>query len=198
MIAPVPSATLTSRAATTWRGTVRAELVGFRIAGRETLEDGRLRLPLAWGDGIRGASLRIELAADDWGLFTDVAVRVLDGDGEPVVSDGMGYRILRTGHRPGEPFEGTLAIDAAFADPDGVRPVPVDVERTYLLAEPIAMSIEDSDELELFPDRPRTLSLAADRLPPALPEGAVYVLRLAFTPEDARMPELALELTAGP
>ncbi|RMF76596.1 MAG: hypothetical protein D6738_01155 [Acidobacteria bacterium] len=195
---PAGRVTLVSRAGRTWRGTVRGEIVGFRLAGRESLDAGRLRLPVRWGRGVRGLRARVELSAEDWGRFTDVAVRVLDDDDEPVVSDGMGYRILETEHVPGQPgpFEGTLAIDAAFADPDAVVPVPVDVERTYLLAEPIAMTVDGGDALRLWPDRETTLELTASALPPALPEGAVYVVRLVFTPESGRMPDLELELAA--
>lgn len=197
---PGGSTFLLNRSDRTFEGSVRASLVGHRLSSEEKIGPDPMSLDLPMGPGVAAVEIRASMSAESWNRFTDVAVRILDGEGEALLSDGMSYAVLDTHlDNPaagGETGSYTLQVIAAVADPSDSGTTPLTLERTYRYTEPIPVAVSGDEEIALYPDREATLDLEAARTPPTRPEGAVWVLELIL--EDARDParSTTLELTA--
>jgi hypothetical protein len=198
--APAGTIELTSRAADTLRARVDARIVGYRIASAENAPGGKTELPVALGPDVDRIELELSMAAEAWSHFTDVAVRLLDDDGTAALSSGMSYRILQTGlSKPEDAPETaryTLDVSGALADPsDAERSFSLDVERFYRYRQPVEIAVEGpraDGGIAFYPDRPVTLELSCRSTPPALPDGACWVVELTF--EDVRVPDRKLRL----
>ncbi|MBP7147673.1 MAG: S8 family serine peptidase [Acidobacteria bacterium] len=201
-----PEATLElanlSRAAV--RGSVAARVAGYRVVSTESSSDGAVELPLRLSAEMSGLDLGVRFDPADWDRVTDVPVRVLGKDGPPVLSESMGYSRLDAHlDRPDEASDLTLRIDAALAKPGGKgAPFKVTVERSYLLAEPIPITVsgpgdEPQELLTFYPDRAVPLALEFERTPPALPDGARWILELDLTPAGEDEP-WRVEVLAAP
>jgi subtilisin family serine protease len=193
---------LLNRSRETFRGSAAARLVGYRISARETTDRDTIRVPLAVNDEIAGIDLRVELGAETWNRVTDVAVRVLDEDDHAILSDGMGYALLDTRFENPRPGTGAayyhLEIAAALAEPDASGFAGT-VDRTYRYTEPIPVGVEQGGgPLVLYPDHPIGVQLEAERTPPALPDGASWVIELSLTPQGLDESVATIELLARP
>lgn len=183
---PRGSFALRNRSRETFQGTMTARLVGFRLEGESKAKAGRLEMPVEIGPAFERVDLHVETTSAAWTKITDVAVRLLDGSGDPLVSDGMSYRLLDTQLRRrdgAESTKATLRIDAALADPDANdASLPFTIARTYRLAEPIALELTDGNDIALYPDRAVALSFKAAANPPARPEGAQWIVEISLEP----------------
>jgi subtilisin family serine protease len=199
--APTGVVELTSRATDTLRAEVTARITGYRVASTEQAPGGTLQLPVTLGPDIARVGLDLSMSAESWNQFTDVAVRLLDSDGAAVLSSGMGYRVLsaRFVKPDGAPDTAryTLDVSGGLADPGaGGKSFDLDVERTYRYTEPIPVEVAgpgDGAAIAFYPDRPVSLKLDCARTPPALPDGARWVLELTF--EDVARPDVTFTLT---
>lgn len=184
--APAGGLELINRAARTLRAELSARITGYTIESSETAEGGHLELPVALGPDVGRWELELSMSPESWNRFTDVAVRLLDPEGNAALSDGMVYRRLRTGHDKPEGLDGTtrytLEVAGAMANPEaGEAAVELDVARDYLYADPVAVRVSgpgDGDAVAFYPDRPVSLELECSRTPPSLAEGAHWILEL--------------------
>lgn len=192
-IPPKGSMTLLNRASETFEGSLSGEIVGYRIESLESSQDGAVKKALHVRGEIERVDVGIEMSAEDFGKCTDIPVRILDGEGAAVVSDGMGYRLLETSAAGLAPGKYELMIEGGFAEPGGGS-FDVKLERTYRYAEPVALEISGGETL--YPDRAASVSFELASTPPALPDGAAWVIELTLTPAKGGTPVL-LELEAN-
>ena len=160
-------------------------------------------MPLSFAPEESTLDLHMEMPASDWNLFTDVAVQVLDTDGEAVLSDGFGYRKLHLHlERPKDGKEKlTLEIIAATADPADNSPdwhLSIDEIRRLATTVPVTVEPVQGDGLILYPDHDAALQLQLGATPPAPPTGASWLIRLRFEPEKQDLPPFELDLAARP
>jgi subtilisin family serine protease len=199
--APSGRVELTSRAASTLRAEVKARITGYRVASTEQAAGGTLQLPITLGPDVSRVELDLSMSPDSWNHFTDVAVRLLDGDGKAVLSSGMGYRLLSADfakpQRAPDTARYTLDVSGGLANPaESGNSFALDVERAYLYREPIAVEVSgpgDGGTIGFYPDRPVSLKLECTRTPPTLPDGARWVLELTL--ENAARAGEAFTLT---
>lgn len=204
--APSTSITVTHRGTGTVKAGATARITGYRVTSTECGAGGAVTLPVALGPDVSGLQLEVSMCASTWGHFTDVPVRVLDAQGNALLSSGMSYRILRTGlGKPdgaADDARYTLEILGGLADPsESGREFCYAIERTYDYAAAIPLDVEGPDgerEITFYPDRPVDLKLDAARTPPAPPAGAHWVIELEL--DDLAHPDSAqtLEIEAAP
>ncbi len=198
-----PSATVevTSGLDAIWHGRGTGMVVGARGESHDTVRGVRFTRKLSLAPEESELDLTLEMPPADWSLFTDVAVRVLDADGDPVLQDGFTYRRLSFTFRPpaaaapGAVY--TLEVLPATADPDVAEPewhLTVRETRRYREEVPVAVSQDDGPALTLYPDHPAELALALARTPPRAPEGFNWLARLDLLPDDPSQPQLHLEV----
>ena len=197
---PEGTLALVSRAPAPLRAEISAEVIGFRVESCEK-KKGDLRMPIELGPQVARVELNLEIDAKTFGRATDIAVRILDGEGLALLSDGFGQRKLHTHFdRPGaEAFSGKLEILPGLADPDDKRAFPVHIARDYHYAAPVALEIESGSEQVLYPDRRLALDLKAASTPPALPAGAKWLVKVTATDvrDGKKAAELLLEANAN-
>ncbi len=181
-------------------GTFRGGAVG-RVVGSVTSEDVKLHKAVwtrafSLAPGERGVTFRVSMSPEDYGLFTDVAVQILDGSGKALASDGMNYRMLTTrfGAREGAQSgrEYTLKVTAATAAPGEKPSWTLHVDEIHEYAAPVAVEVTCGGEgsFALYPDHERSLDLSLESVPPALPEGGAWLTELNL--KDSRQPSLEL------
>jgi len=180
-----------------WTGTGSASVTGHvsRVGGE--VEGHLWKHELRFDPEETSLELRFEMSAEDWTKFTDVALRIVDGDGHAVVQSGFNARRLEVNFdRPsqGSPEDVFVCeVLAATADPDAKNSswkLEVDEIRKYHT--PIAVSLHQQSQAELvfLPDLPAQLDLSFEHTPPALPDGAAWRVEVTLVPHDERDPNL--------
>lgn len=184
------------------RGTGSGHIVGtltdrtFKVSG-PTWERAFTLAP-----GERSAEFRLSLSPQDYGLFTDVAVQILDADGKAVASDGFSYRFaeiaVNANEKPGAKY--TLKVRAATAEPGKDPSFSLRVKELHRFAEPVALRVTQNKEktLVLYPDHRAVLALEAASVPPALPEGASYLAQVTVEDDEREAMKVPLEIRLGP
>jgi len=202
---PEGKVVLTNRAMQSFICEAEALLTGYRLSEEMEEEGSTLLFPVHLGPELAGLDLRISMDAEDWNLFTDVAVQVLDGDGNAVFSSGMSNANLTVSFDnpdPGAgPVEYTLEINGGRANPEGGEPFTITLVRTYRYADPVTVEVtatEDDDGLVFHTDHPVELALECERTPQALPEGASWVVDMTITDARDGRKAAVLELEAVP
>jgi hypothetical protein len=213
---PKGSVTLTNRSRVTFEGMAAAKLVGYRLTSERDLGPEPLELDVPLGPDVEALELHVSMSQASWSRFTDVAVRILDEEGEAVLSDAMTWARLSArldSPSPGESARLTLEVVGAVADPDDTEEsTTLTIERTYRYAEPVAVAVRADEEDEerdgddgdgkepmaLFPDRPADLTLECERTPPALPAGGAWIVELALEEATDGERTARVELAASP
>ncbi len=200
-----PSATvhLVSALADSFRGRAAGEVTGSISSRDVELTKAVWTRTFRLAPGESGVTFRLSMSPEDYGLFTDVAVQVLDGEGTALASDGMTYRSLvtrfgpRQGAKSGQDY--TLKVTAATADP-GANPawtLHVDEIHEYANPIPVTVTLGGGRRIVLYPDHEGTLDLSLDAVPPALPEGAYWLADLSLSDSTNEALKLPLELWLG-
>jgi len=149
-------------------------------------------------------TFELSMPAEDFALFTDVALQILDSDGKALVSDGMTFKKSRLEFEPptGAKIEAkyTLAVRGATADPAKASPawsLRVKEQRTYSERVPLTVKQGKEDGIVLYPDHESVLVLQMKSVPPALPEGASWLaeVQLKDAEKEGLLLPLRLELT---
>lgn len=202
---PRGSVTLTNRSPRTFEGRAEARITGYRLAGKKEAGDGVLSMPLPLGPDVSVVDLRMTMCPKVWNRFTDTALLILDPEEASVLKSGFSYAILNAHlanpDPDGEAHDYTMKVLAAAADPEAAgKAYSLQVERTYRYRAPVPVNVEgDGDEeIRLFPDHPATLTLSCERTPPALPDGAVWVVTLTLRDRHDPGRTTILTLTASP
>jgi hypothetical protein len=74
------------------------------------------------------------------------------------------------------------------------------VEELHRFAEPVTLNVTQGKEknLVLYPDRRTALTLEAASVPPALPDGALYLATVTVQDAEREALRLPLEIRLGP
>jgi len=203
---PEAEITVASGLETILEGPAGARILGTVQVFEEDLEKAKYKRKFSVLDGEASVEWRFSLSAEDFNLFTDMAVLVLDRTGKALVQTGLSYRKKTVTFSPPEGSAAsdtyTLKIIAATADPDVSRPDwTLRVEEIHHLAEPMHGAVSQSgvdDGVALIPDHPTPLTLTFDRQPPAVPAGAGWLLDLLIEDETRRHLKLPVEVVLVP
>ena len=127
--------------------------------------------------GESGITFELSMSAEDFALFTDVAMQVLDSEGKALVSDGMTFRKNRleferpAGAKPEAKY--TLAVKGATADPERASPkwnLRVKEMRAYSERVQLAVKQGKEDGIVLYPDHEAVLTLQMKAVPRPFPK----------------------------
>ncbi len=195
---PQGSFEVTAAVARTWRGNGSGRLTGWSRREEHAVRGPWFRRTYALSADESGLTLDFEMSARDWGLFTDVAIRVRDRDGVPVRGTAMGYRRERLHFMKGDakgPFK--LEVYGGTADPAATKVAwTLAVRETRLLANAVNVSARGTNgrQIVLYPDRPATLRLSLAKTPPTPPRGFTWRADLTLKPQKPGGPELPMTL----
>jgi subtilisin family serine protease len=197
--APSAELALTSSLPFALRGTGTGEVIGAVTDKDVKVSGASWKRSFTLAPGESGVAFGLEMSPEDFGLFTDIAARVLDSEGKALESDGMSFRRLSlefeppAGSKPGAAY--TLAVDAATADPDEGSPKwTLKVRELHRYAEPVPLVVKQGkqERVVLYPDHEATLTLQLKGVPPALPEKAAWLAEVTL--KDAERENLRIPL----
>lgn len=97
----------------------------------------------------------IEFSPEDYNLFTDIAIMILDEDGKALSSDGMSYRFgkISISREEGltEKKKYKLYIHSAYADDEEKSSYKIKIREKHFLKEPITGESKNMEKIELIP-----------------------------------------------
>lgn len=193
---PEASLRLATALAEPLRGKAEAKVAGVLSEKREGLSSDTYSRTFSVLPGEDSVEFDFELSPDDWGLFTDIAVQVLDKEGQILVQDGLGYRRSSLEFRAPKNSDPkatyTLKVSAAAADPDSKPKWTLGLRELHRYADPVKAKISQGkgEGVVLYPDREAELSVTLETMPPALPGGASWLLEGEI--KDSRQETLRL------
>ncbi len=198
--APHADLHLTSGLGETLEGSIHASVTGSIFVHDEELKKSKYKRKFSVLEGESSVEFRFSLSGEDFNLFTDMAVMILNSSGGALVQDGLAYR---KGVVEFEPPEGTTSDDvftlkliAATADPDVSRPkwtLRIEEIHRYTSPIPVDVTMENgSSKVVLYPDHPAELELDLGSAPPAVATGGYWLLEGEI--QDARQRDLRIPL----
>ncbi len=194
---PEGHVTVTSALPETFKGRASGKIVGSVTEEKVSLDTATWSKTFHVAPGESSVHFRLEMSQQDWNLFTDVAVQILDAGGKAIASNGMEHRFVSIGMTP--PNGGntkdiyTLKVMGATADPDDSSPSwTLEVKEVHKYSNPLAIEIGKKGAVTLYPDHPDTLSFKVKGVPPALSGGASWLGNISF--KSDRRPALVLPL----
>ena len=195
--APKATVSLTSSLDAIWRGQATGRVVGTVHRTDETIQGHQFSKPLSLAPEESTIELHLQLDPADWGLFTDIAVQVLDPEGHAVAQSGFTYSVLSLRLPAGSAGPFSLKLLGGTADPAVDSPTwHVQIEERHLYREPVTMQItsHDDPDLTLYPYRAAELELAMTATPPAPAGSGAWLATVHLAPTAPDQPKLELEL----
>ena len=183
------SATVVNRFDAPYRGRFEAALRGHLRHREIDIVGPEERLSFGLGPMAGGARLTLRVTAEDYNLFTDIAVNVLDADGKVVTRTGFGSREVVVDF-DGPPGDYTLEIIGAVAAAADAEDVgwSVELEELHRHESAIPLTVEgpDSEHVVFYPGVPVDLELHSAAPPPEPPDGFLHAARLSWRDDLAR------------
>jgi hypothetical protein len=186
------------------KGRADASIVGCTQQGMEAVSGDMYTRDFSILPGESGVTFDLEMSAEDFNLFTDIAVQVIDKESAALAQEGLTFRKGSLSFTPSRDTDSkakySLRISAAAADPDGKPHWSVKVTETHRYDDPVKVRVTQgkSSEIALYPDRETGLSLRVDSAPPALPSGASWLLQGEVRDERDQDLVLPLEVRLAP
>lgn len=160
---------------------------GFRMRKEDEFKGLKDELSYKVRLGPEHQALRIdlEMTLAAWAEATDIAVAVLDNDGQAVLQSAFDNNTFTATARhpaPGSEAELTVRITAGFAVADDQRKTPITVQLDHLLADavPLAVTRGDSSSIDFAPGVPLEIAFEAESALPKAPEKTRPVGYLRF------------------
>lgn len=202
---PAATLTLLTGPGTTLRGEGAGEVVG-NITDREVkVHSSTWSKGFGLAPGESGVTFELSVSPEDFELFTDTAIQVLDASGKALASEGLTYRRATLefeppkGAKPDARY--TLKVTGATADPDVESPSwTLHVREVHRYAEPVAISVKQDKQaqLVLYPNHGQALALQLKAVPPALPDGAAWLAEVKIKDAEREALQLPLEIKLEP
>jgi len=178
---------ITNQFATPLRAAADGMIEGFRMHKDDEfkgLKD-ELSYKVTLGPEHSGLRLDLEMDFEAWAETTDIGVAVEDSSGEAILQSAFDNNTFSATVRhpePGAEAKLTVKIRAGFAIADDERKTPIAVNLDYLLAEPVALSVErgDTSTIDFVPGVPMKVSFAAEGKLPKAPDKTEPVGYLRF------------------
>jgi len=192
---PRGSVKLTSALPSVFHAKASGKLIGSVVEKVHNLSSSTWTKSFKVAPGESGVHFRLSMPPEDWNLFTDVAVMILDSEGKAVVSTGMGYRFITLdldAPKPGASYK--LKVIGATADPDSTPSWKLRLKEAHLYAKKIPVSVlsKEKGSFVLYPNHPTSLTLKVNGVPPAIPDDATWLVEVKL--KDTRRPEFSFPL----
>lgn len=185
------------------KGSLSAEIIGYFEEKIESNKSYNLSKSFSIAENEKEISFEFEMSENDYNLFTDIAIQILDEDGKALVSDGMSYRFSKIsagkddGLKEGKKYK--LLITAAYANPDKNEKWDIKIKETHFYKEPFVGENKGMKNIEIFPDIPKYVTISFPSPPPTIPSDFKYLLNVIFKEKVDKGLKLStnLELDAG-
>lgn len=132
---------------------------------------------------LSGVNFTIEMSPEDYGLFTDFAINIMDGDGVSLVKDGLSYRKTNVFFpNPGGSGTYTLEMIAGRTHAGG-RPFEFKLTEKYLWSQSVPVRVryvDGSGQIPLVPGIPSRIKYSFAGVPQVAPEGFATSATLNF------------------
>lgn len=166
------------------RGSISAEMTGYFEEKIERNISSEFSRSFSIGENEEEVSFELEMSEEDYNLFTDIAVQILDEEEKSIVSDGMSYRFLKiTARRSDGLKEGRkykLLVSPAHANPDERKKWSLNVKEIHRYKTPTKAEIKNGENVEIFPDTPKEIKISFPTPPPAIGNNDYYLLNINF------------------
>ena len=185
------SLTVTNRFERPIRGDIEAHAIGWTREEIYEVEGPKYDTEVVLPAGTRGAHLAFEISADDYNLFTDIAVNVIDSGGQVVAQSGFGGRFLDLSFS-GAAGSYSVEILGGTADPDATPNWTIELRETQRLSAPVGLEVTGPEGASptLYPGVQIPLDIATERSLPERPDGFDVMVELKL--EDRLHPGPAL------
>lgn len=163
---------------------VEANITGYCEERNELVKTSDFSKSFSIGGHEEDVTFELEMNEQDYNLFTDIAVQIIDEDGRSLVSDGMSYRFLKISAGKGDGLqEGKkykLLVSAAYANLDEEKNWNLKIKEIHHFTEPVEGKIKGGKSLEIYPDAAKDLPVTFSLPPVAIPSASLYVLKVDF------------------
>ncbi len=184
--APSGSALVTNAFDHLFVGFAKAWLEGYEKQDLYEVEGDEFTHSFSLGAGVSGARFILDMSPEDYALFTDVAVQILDASGNPVAMSGF------TATRCVIPFKGgsgdyTLQVVGGRTHAKG-KAYEITMLERYLYANRVGATVkgDDAKTFALYPGVPTDLSVELSAAPTQAADGFVHTGRLQLIDRDGR------------
>jgi len=134
-------------------------------------------------EGLQGVQFAIEMSPEDYGLFTDFAINILDQEGTSLLKEGLSYRKTEFFFpNPGGRGTYTLQLIAGFTHAD-LAPFDFTLKEMYLHEStiPVRVRYVNGDaQIPLVPGIPTKIGYTLEGVPPVAPQGFATAATLIF------------------
>lgn len=199
--APAADLSVTNTGAVPFDGDVRGEIRGYERSVTRVMDGDVLKQGFTTSPEVESVEYEMELSADDWARFTDIAVNVLAKDGKAAVQTGFSQRRLKVLVKatPGATEDWTLEIRGGRAQ-RGSAAAEIRLVERYVLRErvPLAGAVEGAQRVRLWPSLRARVRVQAASTPKAPPAGTAWSGTLDFTDRRDGTPWLRLPLRVTP
>jgi len=157
-------------------GAALGQFKGFRRTRTIEIDEDTWEYPFELSEDFASIDFDLRLTPKTYNRFTDVAVTILDGDGNAVAKDGFGIGIVKMTFRA-NPGTYTLKIVGGKAKSGG-DPWKVRVQETWNHRAPIGVAVGG---VTLYPNVRTPVNFTMSKAPPRSPKGFVGYGELTFT-----------------
>jgi len=180
--------------------TAAGSVWGYRRTLKEHLKD-RDEYTRTFGldEGLSGVRFALSMSPEDYGLFTDFAINILNEEGVSLLKEGLSYRKTEFFfENPGGTGTYTLQMIAAFAHEDP-KPFDFTLEEAFVRAEPVPVKVAytNGDSLiPLVPGIPSRVEYTLEGVPPVAPKEYHSAATLIFSERGTEREVLRVRLDA--
>lgn len=182
--------------------TATGNVWGYRRTVNKRIEnDDEYTYTFSLDESLAGVDFKLEMSAEDYGLFTDFAVNILDSGGKSLLKDGLSYR--KTDFffpNPGGEGTYTLQMIAGFAHAS-LKPFEFRLEENYVRAEPVPMTVtytNGSGTILFVPGIASEVKYSLDGVLPMAPKGYETAATLIFAERGTECEVLRVRLSSSP
>jgi hypothetical protein len=171
---------------------------GFRRTRNEHVNDtDEWTHSFSLDESLAGVNFTLEMSPEDYGLFTDFAINVLDASGKSLLKEGLSYR-KTTFFFPNPGGSGTyrLQMIAGFTHAE-LKPFDFTLREEYMRVEPVPVTVRyaSGDRLiTLVPGVAAKIKYTLEGVPPVAPEGFATAATLIFTERGTEREVLRVRL----
>ena len=184
--APEGTALVTNAFDDRFVGTGKAWVEGYERAETVDVEGDEFTHSFSLGAGVSSALFILDMTPEDYALFTDVAVQILDAGGNPVAMSGF-TATRAVIHMRGGPGNYTLQVVGGRTHAKGRAYSLTMLERYYYSERvPATVTSDDAGTFALYPGVPASLEVSLAAAPTQAPDDFVHTGRLQLIDREGR------------
>ncbi len=182
--------------------TATGNVWGYRRTLKKRIEnDDEYTYTFSLDESLAGVEFNLEMSPEDYGLFTDFAINILDSGGKSLLKDGLSYR--KTDFffpNPGGKGTYTLQMIAGFAHAK-LKPFGFTLREDYVRVEPVPLAVtyaNGSGTILFVPGIASEVKYSFNGVPPMAPKGYETAATLIFEERGTEREVLRVRIGTSP